>query len=1413
MSIERITKTWLLTTAVAGITGVLLAGISDMALSAGPPPQVSISNTPLTTVVPTHPQVLIALTNSNSMDSSDNVVDDGNVLLTSDAAHSSIMTWSGYNNPSIVSLQQSTSPVNYTIPPGFTPPLGTGTAPPGHAPYNTTIDSWTKTGFNTGGNYWGCIHNDVNPPWLLANPGTLGTFPPTGWDATQTWYYNGDLSNGNNGFWGPGGAAPPSAMVYRKTTERLAVNSATPAYGISAINPATMLLGLNNLSYLISSDGTGGGGAPHPNSTGGLPPPPPPPPPPCGPGSIPFVTCPPPPPPTYCDLWQWYPPWSTPYSNTYYYQGDNAPSRLNIAKASITSVISAYAGTADFGLMDYSVTGSSWYQTWAYYMSPPGGFTFHAFYTAPSGGIQNVINPCYLATSWVSVYCNSMVPELTAANPGLNTVNLKNASHKYMDVSARGDDPTINDVFLSNVSNFTNYQVFIEDGTITPVNPYPANYTLGDYNAGNVLEIYSNSAPSVSWNNSMYTFPTNAGYVAYTPQVMYASRGYLQAGNVSATTGKVLVPVSTAGNNPTPAQITTFVAQFTPFMVPENNVPGSDPNYNNFKDAIFANAGQSPIAGMLSKALATYGGPPGGPCPPTRYVILMTDGLPTLDLAGNKWPPLGSDAAAGFGVSATYNGDGSLNTTNDQALTDTISQLAALKAADVKTFVIGMGPGVDPTLNPQAAAALTAMAVAGGTGSASPTGYFPGTNPSAVVADLNAILNIISVANVSAVPAATNSSSLNSGTVVYQASYSGLSGAWHDWTGDIQSFPVNASTGVVSTIANWSAQCQVDILATGSAGCPSTPGTGAGWDTARLIATWNPSTNTAVPFRLASLDAAQQTVLNTDPDTGLSDGLASNRLNYLRGDTTNETHNSGTFRDRSHILGDIVDSAPLFIGPSNGPYTTDPSYQTFTASTASRTPMLYAGANDGMLHAFDATTGNEKFAFIPNGVFSKLNMLTASTYNLDHQFFVDGPPSAGDVKFSNNTWHTLLVGGLNDGGQSIYALDVTNPAAITNETNLSSSVLWEFTDANLGLTYSRPVLAKTNVTGVANANPNGFLVFFGSGYNNASGDDYVYAVNPETGRLVSSIDLCTAVPGACSSTAANGLSSAVVINSGGNVSQPVDTLYAGDLQGNLWRVNISDPDPTNWTVSVLFQARDASNNPQPITVTPAVSLAPTFPITTGTVVYFGTGQYLGIPDLTTTNTQSFYGVLDNGSGSTVTRAQLVHQVLTDTTLGASDVRTISNNSVNWNTQLGWYMDLGSAVVSSPATDAGERVITDPRLYNGEVVFTTYVPAALASCTAGGDSYLMAVNYTNGGSFPQPQLDINGDLILNSNDQVGGLNPVGIGLGAVFASAPVILSTSLGSIQAMKLTTLSTGTIMNVGERGGQPGRRSWWQIQ
>jgi len=233
---------------------------------------------------------------------------------------------------------------------------------------------------------------------------------------------------------------------------------------------------------------------------------------------------------------------------------------------------------------------------------------------------------------------------------------------------------------------------------------------------------------------------------------------------------------------------------------------------------------------------------------------------------------------------------------------------------------------------------------------------------------------------------------------------------------------------------------------------------------------------------------------------------------------------------------------------------------------------------------------------------------------------------------------------------------------------------------------------------------------------------------------------------------------------------PDTTVYAGDLQGNLWKVDISAADPKNWVVTLLFQARDSSGNPQPITDTPVVTLSPAFPSAPGTVVYFGTGQYLGTPDISNTNTQSFYAVLDNDTGTPLTRANLVQQTLTaaNETINGNNVtlRTVTNNAVNWSTKYGWYMDLPLS---------GERVVTNPRIFSGEVVFTTYVPSPADLCTGGGQSFLMVLNYSNGGAFPTPQLDINGDGLLNSSDQIAGQNPVGLSLGNVYASAPDILS--------------------------------------
>jgi type IV pilus assembly protein PilY1 len=406
------------------------------------------------------------------------------------------------------------------------------------------------------------------------------------------------------------------------------------------------------------------------------------------------------------------------------------------------------------------------------------------------------------------------------------------------------------------------------------------------------------------------------------------------------------------------------------------------------------------------------------------------------------------------------------------------------------------------------------------------------------------------------------------------------------------------------------------------------------------------------------------------------------------------------------------------------------------------------------------------------------------------------------VQFADGTWHTLLVGAEAQGGASVYALDVTNPAAITTEAALASSVLWDFTDVDMGLGFSTPSINDTAA---------GWLVFVGNGYDSVNEKPVLYALNPQSGAITSKIDLCASVaqsiPGACNPGVANGLSSVAVVNTGGELTGFANLLYAGDLQGNMWRVDISNADPAQWVVSILFQARDASNNLQPITTTPAVSLNPRYPQVLGTMVFFATGELLGTPDLANQNIQTIYGVYDPPAGyaAPLTRSSLVQQTLTAVSAGATTLDVVTGNAVAIPTQKGWYIDL--------SLNPGERVITDPTLQAGELILTSYIPST-SPCTGGGSSIFYVINYATGSSFPSPQFDVNGDGIINSGDTVGSggaaQNPVAMSLGNVFASAPTTISTAGGS---MALTTLSNGTRLTTLLAGQTLSRQGWWEVR
>lgn len=1041
---------------------------------------------------------------------------------------------------------------------------------------------------------------------------------------------------------------------------------------------------------------------------------------------------------------------------------DNGASRLNMAKAGVSAILSSYMVSTDFALAVYNTSNVGVYKTWVYYMSPTG--TSFTFTNTPTASQAYVTNPCYgytTASTTVASNCTSL-----ATLYGAETL----ANNNYMIIGSTSDEAAINDVLYAS-SNLAG--IFLTYIGPSPGTPFPPNFSLSNYNNGGISLSYSKTLPNIG---GFSTGPTNAGYVPFSPQVIYSQRGWGYYGSQSATTGKVLVPMTTAGTLPTAESVSAAINTFSPYLNPETNSTAST--------EIKATATQSPLAGLLKQAniyMNPLAATSGNGCPQKKYVILISDGLPTQDLNGKYWPPVGSSSAEGYNVTATFNADGSLNTTNDQAINDALSSISTLKSNGIFTYVIGMGAGVDPSINPQAAATLTAMAKAGGT-----EDYYPATSPSALVNSLTNILISIQDGSYTVSAAAVSSSRLVGATVEYQASFISNDSPYQDWTGDIKAIQLDTETGVPTSTILWSAQTLLDTLVAGN-----------GWSSTRLISTWDPIALAGIPFQWAHLNDTQKAQLQAN------DALGQSRLEYIRGSAALEKRNGGAFRNRSHVLGDMVDSQVAYVGPPNDVYLSA-SYKTFASTNKNRAPMLYIGANDGMLHAFNAITGVEVFAFIPNAVMNNLSTLAFTVYNQNHLFFVNGSPESKDVQFADSSWHTLLVGGEGAGGSSIYALDISNAPLFSAESSVASAVLWEFTEGDMGLSYSQPQIAQISSNTTESAT---FAVFFGNGYNSASNKSVLYAINPQTGALLRKIDLCETLASACDASLPQGLSSVAVANKDGLQDQPITHVYAGDLQGNLWSINVSDPTPSSWSVRLLFQAKDALGAIQPISIAPVISFHPNYPRNQGLFILFGTGKMLVSSDLMDTQTQTVYGIWDKPvTSSTYLRADLQAQTLTLVSKATSgltnDILTATTTTINWITQLGWYADLPSA---------GQRMVTAADLVNGAFVATLNTPP-LAICGAGFSSFLLELNYKNGGAFNTARIDTNGDEVFDALDQYNGTYAAGINLSNSYGTAPKILGPNIDN-NLVILVTQSDGTQSIITNPNHSPHKVGWWEIQ
>ena len=639
--------------------------------------------------------------------------------------------------------------------------------------------------------------------------------------------------------------------------------------------------------------------------------------------------------------------------------------------------------------------------------------------------------------------------------------------------------------------------------------------------------------------------------------------------------------------------------------------------------------------------------------------------------------------------------------------------------------------------------------------------FVPAPNAAALVTAFQGILDDILTQTANPlVSIASSSSRLRTDGFAYVAGFNS-----ERWSGDLGAYTIAAGTNVVSSTPTWTAASQLDA-ATFSV-------------TNRLVLTTKSDIPAGTPagtsFLFANLSNAQKTAIQG----GDSATVGTNRVNYVRGDRTQEVQNGGTLRRRDSRLGDIVNSNIWHTGRPLRMSFEHTGHAAFRNTFASRTAVLYVGANDGMLHAFNAATGQELMAYVPQGVYANLRGYTLTNYG--HRFFVDGHPFTGDVDTSGSgtgngatpTWKTMLIGGLAGGGKGYFVLDVTNPVAFgSNPTTFAATgVVMDKTDgadADVGHIYSLPVVdavTGTRAEQVVKLNNGRWAVIMGNGVNSTN-ERPVLLIQ----YLDGSKELLKIVANSTTGQS-NGLSAPRLVDVNGDGK--MDVAYAGDLQGNLWKFNLTQTTDSQWGVSnwsggtttcknatncaPLYVAQDGSSTRQPISAAPLWIAHPLG----GVQVLFGTGRNLQDADRTSTSVQTIYSLWDkstytapggvltavDGNNITTGRSALVQQTVvgavTSTASGAeaaTDYYNTSENTIAYSradntAKRGWYLDL-------PASR--ERVLANPQLFEGQkTIIGSTVPKTGASgetCdfdTVTEDNWINVFNMISGAPSKTP----------------------------------------------------------------------------
>lgn len=669
-------------------------------------------------------------------------------------------------------------------------------------------------------------------------------------------------------------------------------------------------------------------------------------------------------------------------------------------------------------------------------------------------------------------------------------------------------------------------------------------------------------------------------------------------------------------------------------------------------------------------------------------------------------------------------------------------------AAKYGGFDTTMAPGDNPNVRLNASSPLSWDQ----NGDGVPDTWFAGSTPSLLKSSLQtAFSNIASEASAgSASSSAVTSSRQTSSSQIINAGYDP-----RNWSGTVRACLTTQSQSQCSSTPVWEAAEWLKPSSTASyVTAPLTAAT-------RKIFTSVPGSTpfTKTPFQWGDMSTSQRSVLNG------SDGQGANRLAYLRGDRALE---NSIFRRRpTSVLGDVVNAGVTYVTGSGLALTgaAFPGHATYRNSNGSRPPVVYVGGNDGMLHAFSGTDGKELFGYIPGSVFANLPALSAPSFV--HRYFVDSTPMVGDFEKTGSTpatpsWGTMLVGGLGAGGMGYYALDISTQSnfATATEATLANLPMWEFTaaqDEDLGYTFNEPSIhpltgAHRQIAKVADTTAtNGvWRVLVGNGFGSAAGKSVLFMIDANAGTATKIEAYVPPVGTPIDSPLRSGLATPTPVDT--DRDGLIDTVYAGDALGNMYKFQFSRPAATGPDF-VLARSGDPLGSwrvlgrvyasGEPITTAPSISRSCGG---AGWNVSFGTGKLNEEGDYPSTASTSFYNVVDSSPSSTllvdssaIATIEYYRQDIPDTDLIGR----------NWSTpeldnRRGWRMVF---------TD-GARVLGNSTMPpdTGTVAFGITQPSGDV-CRAENSGFIMAVGVCSGASG---NINVNGTLVGGF-----GLNSTGI----------------------------------------------------